>query len=145
LLLLALPGVALAEGACTSLAQVDFLLGSWQSDTQGTTYMERWRRGEGNGFQGAAEALRDGERIQQEVMTLRVVAGTLIYAVDPQLDGTFVEFAGVRCTAGEAVFENPDHDFPQRLHYLLDDSGTLSAEVSDLEGKGFKLEFSPED
>lgn len=143
-LFLALPGIAAAEGACTSLDQADFLLGAWRSETQGTLFTERWRREDGDGFRGAAEAERDGERIQQEAMTLRVVAGTLIYAADPEQDGSFVEFTGVRCAAGEAVFENPEHDFPQRLHYRLDDSGTLVAAVSDLEGHGFELEFRPE-
>jgi hypothetical protein len=145
LLLLVLPGVVAAEDACMSLEQAEFLLGSWQSDTQGTRFIEHWRRDNGNGFRGVAEAMRDGERIQQEVMTLRVVGGQLIYAADPEQDGSYVEFAGVRCFRDEAVFENPEHDFPQRLHYRLDESGTLVAVVSDLEGHGFELEFRPGD
>ena len=144
-LFLALPVFAAAEDACTDLEQAAFLLGTWQSETQGTRFMERWRRDEGGGFRGSAEAIRDGERFQQEAMTLRVVAGTLVYAADPSLDGNFVEFRGVRCTPGEAVFENPEHDFPQRLHYRLDDSGILTARVSDLEDQGFKLVFRPDD
>jgi hypothetical protein len=144
LLCLALPGVAVGEGACTGLEQAEFLLGAWRSETQGTTFIEHWRRDAGNGFRGVAEAIRDGERVQQEVMTMRLVAGTLIYAADPEQDGRFVEFAGVRCAVDEAVFENPEHDFPQRLHYRLDDSGTLTAVVSDLEGHGFELEFRRE-
>ena len=35
-LFLALPGIAAAEGACTSLDQADFMLGAWRSETQGT-------------------------------------------------------------------------------------------------------------
>lgn len=144
LLVLALPGIAVAEGACTNLEQVAFLLGGWQSETQGTRFLEQWSRDDA-GFRGAAQAIRDGERIQQEAMTLRVVAGRLIYAADPELDGSFVEFMGVRCDPGEAVFENADHDFPQRLHYRLGDSGILTAKVSNLEDQGFELEFRPDD
>ncbi len=142
-LVLSLPGVLAADEACTSLEQAAFMLGAWQSDTQGTRFIERWSR-EGGQFRGAAEAIRDGERIQQESMTLRVVDGRLVYAADPEQDGSFVEFTGVRCAAGEAVFENPAHDFPQRLRYHLDDSGVLTAVVSDLEDRGFELEFRPD-
>jgi hypothetical protein len=144
-LALSLPGAAAAEGDCTNLEQASFLLGAWQSDTQGTRFIERWRRDEAGVYHGVAEAERDGERIQQEVMILDVVDGRLVYAADPELDGIFVEFAGVRCAPGEAVFENPEHDFPQRLRYQLDDSGVLTASVTDLEDQGFELEFKPDD
>ena len=143
LLALTLPGVLAADEPCTSLEQAAFMLGAWQSETQGTRFMERWRRDEGQ-FRGTAEALRDGERIQLEVMTLRVGDGKLVYGADPEQDGSFEDFTGVRCAAGEAVFENPEHDFPQRLHYHLDDSGVLTAVVSDLEDQGFELEFQPD-
>ncbi len=33
-----------------------------------------------------------------------------------------------------AVFENPDHDFPQRIRYALAEDGTLSATISDHAG-----------
>ena len=35
-------------------------------------------------------------------------------------------------TDGKIVFENPDHDFPQRIMYWMDESGKLAARI---EGK----------
>ena len=38
--------------------------------------------------------------------------------------------AAATATARSAEFANPKHDFPQRIHYELDDSGVLHASVS---------------
>lgn len=44
------------------------------------------------------------------------------------------------CSASEAVFVNPAHDFPQRLHYQREQN-KLVVRVESMQGEGFTLRF----
>lgn len=146
-LLLALAGPAFAQAPCGKLDSLDWMLGSWRANAEGTVFTESWQRGDDGTFAGSAESgAEDGSEVyQQEVMTLRLVDGVPVYGADPGGDGDPVDFVLVACDERSAVFENPDHDFPQRLHYRRNDEGGLDAAVTDLEGQGFELHFRPAD
>lgn len=52
------------------------------------------------------------------------------------------KFKMVRIGKNEVVFENPRHDFPQRIIYKKQDDGSLFARVESLIGKkGFNYIF----
>lgn len=130
---------------CSQLETLAFLLGSWREETQGTVFEERWERQADGTFKGHAESFKsDGsEHYQEENMVLRSQGGKLVYAADPNQDGKFVEFTLVSCDERSVVFENPEHDFPQRLTYRYDEEGLLHASVTDLKDQGFDLTFRP--
>ena len=45
------------------------------------------------------------------------------------------------CANGRFVFDNPTHDFPRRLEYLLAPDGGLTVSVNDGADKGFRLSY----
>lgn len=139
-------GGASAQTPCNDLDSLAWMLGDWRQQTEGTVFTERWRLAEDGTMVGTASSRPVGgeEIYQQEVMTLVMVSGVPVYRADPDHGGSFVEFTLVACDERSAVFENPDHDFPQRLAYRLNDEGGLDASVTDLEGKGFELSFLPD-
>jgi hypothetical protein len=134
------------QDACSSTDSLTWMIGSWRLETQGTIFIERWRKGEGGMLVGEARSMKaDGSEVyQDEVMRIAPQDGHLVYAADPDGDGVFVEFTLVACDVRSAVFENPKHDFPKRLSYHRTDDGGLTASVTDLEDKGFELEFRPD-
>lgn len=145
-LLLVGTGGAAAQTPCGDLDSLSWMLGDWRQEAEGTVFTERWRLAEDGTMMGtAASRSDDGSAIhQQEVMSLVMVSGVPVYRADPEGDGSFVEFTLIACDERSAVFENPDHDFPQRLAYRLNDAGGLDASVTDLDGQGFELNFLPD-
>jgi hypothetical protein len=48
----------------------------------------------------------------------------------------------VQCSDSEAVFENPQHDFPRRIVYRLQAAGSLMARIEGTEnGKDRAVDF----
>ncbi len=134
-----------ADEGCHDLGQVAFMLGDWQVETEGTVFDESWSRNEDGTLSGRASSHKSGsdEILQREVMSLVLAGGVPAYVVDVGVDGNEVTFLMVDCEGQSARFENPDHDFPQRLFYQLRDDGTLRASVTDLDDNGFDLDFAP--
>jgi hypothetical protein len=51
-------------------------------------------------------------------------------------------FRSVKSDATSIVFENPEHDFPQRVKYQLKTDGTLDARIEgNLKGRDARIEF----
>lgn len=97
------------------VADMAWLAGSWVDSREGVTTRESWRLSEGR-LVGVGETVRAGKAPQVEHMTItREAAGLTFTATLPgRPPVAFVRRPG---PAGEAVFENPDHDFPQRVIY----------------------------
>jgi len=136
---------ATGPSACATLEGLAWMLGDWRVETEGTVFTERWHRGEDGLYHGEADSRRAGETevLQREVMTLGPRGGQLVYTVDVDADGRTVDFTLVSCDVVSARFENPEHDFPQRLEYRRHEDGRLGADVTDLDGQGFDLLFEP--
>lgn len=135
---------------CRSMDALAFMLGSWRHAADGTVFTEAWTREPDGSFRGYAESYKaeDGEVFQSEAMVIEPRDGVLTYVVDLDSAGHPVAFRLVACEGGVARFENPDHDFPQRLEYRRASPDRMTATVSDLEDHGFDLDFEavrPED
>jgi len=129
-------GLALLLVAASPVARVDdfgWLAGDWVSEADGRWTEESWgspRGGVmlGHSRSGRGEALREFEFI-------RIAAGAdgaLAYIAMPQ-GGAPVAFALVRHDKASATFENPAHDYPQRIAYART-GDTLTATISAIDG-----------
>lgn len=114
-----------------SLAQLSWLAGSWASDSGGTRAEEHWMAPAGGMMVGMSRTVRQRGRASLEFF--RIVEDTLGVAYLASPGGRPpTRFGLVDLEARSVVFENPEHDFPQRILYWLDDRGRLHARV---EGK----------
>lgn len=109
-----------APGAGDAAAPVEtfaWLAGSWVEARDGVVTREVWLAPLGGTMTGANQANRPGRRPFVEHMTITTeAAGPTFTAFLPgQPPTAFVLKPGG--TADEAVFENPAHDFPQRVIY----------------------------
>lgn len=117
----ALMAAALAACATTpaqSQEPPDWMAGHWLS-CEGGQVEETWV-GAGSGLLAGTNVTR-GERASFE--WLRVSAGSaggLSYWSSPDGRSPPTEFAMVSNDGQRAVFENPQHDFPQRIVYARD-------------------------
>ena len=132
--------------AQSDLGQMQWIVGNWKGESLKTTYSEHWQSN-GTGFTGRGIVLRKvtKDTLSSEDLLLLELAGKPVYrvVVKNQNKGQFIDFPLKESVAGEAVFENLAHDFPQRIIYrqIGSDSLTAIAEGSNERGKIVKQVF----
>ena len=100
------------------VTHISWMLGCWSSNDVESTATERWSVG-GAVMTGISEVVRDSERVVVERMTISKNAdGNLEFSASP-LGQPNARFVMVSIADDEIVFENREHDFPQRIIYRL--------------------------
>ncbi len=112
-----------------SITQLQWLSGCWQLQGAPSGSGEQWSSLAGGTLLGSSRTLRDGQTVGFEFMQLRQHDnGRLIFTALPNgRDAT--DFIATRVDADNAVFENRDNDFPQRIHYRRVDAQHLLARI----------------
>ena len=133
--------------SCDTLASLRWLLGDWVADNNKKTLHESWTEVTPQTFEGTGieQAKPDGTISVSEVLRLVEMAGGVFYLSKVADNELPVAFRLTQCADGRFVFDNPVHDFPRRLEYLLLPDGRLAVHVSDGGEKGFRLEYSRSD
>ncbi|MEX2177098.1 MAG: DUF6265 family protein [Gemmatimonadaceae bacterium] len=142
-------GVAILSGSPSFLSaqahstgDVQWLTGCWERASAARRTVERWHppvsgamRGESRTFAGGAETA--GERLR-----IYLSDGTLVYAAHPSMQA-LTEFRATTVTPAELVFENPAHDFPQRIVYSRRGADSLVARIEgDRAGRRQPISFA---
>ena len=113
-------------------AALAWLAGCWASEGGEPGSGEQWMPPAGGTLLGMSRTVAKGRTVAHEFMQVREVEpGRLAFIANPsgQAQATFpVKSLGER----SVVFENPTHDFPQRVIYRLDESGVLRARIEGL-------------
>ena len=65
---------------------------------------------------GLGRFTKGGKTTTSEQLRVESRAGKIVYVAEPSGQKR-TEFALTKSTDGEAVFENPKHDFPKRIRY----------------------------
>lgn len=120
LLLLAVPATAVAQGT-RGIDQMAWLSGCWAAESGEPGSGEVWLPPAGGTMFGVNRAVAGGETVFFEWMQLREGEASLEFVASPLGTGTTV-FAATTIEPRRVVFENPGHDFPQRVLYArIDD------------------------
>ena len=123
---------ALSCAAADSPAKLDglaWLAGGWGSERDGTWTEEWWIAPRLGVMLGVNRSGRAGKPASFEFIRISEEAGgSLIYWGGPQ-GAKPTPFKLVRSAKDHVVFENPEHDFPQRIEYRRE-GGTMTATVS---------------
>ena len=106
-----------------------WLSGCWRFASATTTVEEQWMTPRGGTMVGMSRTVASGRHREHEFLRIYAAGDTLVYAANPSgQQGT--EFRSTRVSASEVVFENPAHDFPQRIAYRLNAPDMLFATIS---------------
>lgn len=107
--------------ACAAIAQPSMppvgLHGEWEGEVNGARYVEQWTCANGV-CDGKATSYRGDQVAMEETTRIMEFAGQwiLLVAVDRQ---PTIAFKCIHATATTWVFENAEHDFPQRISYTV--------------------------
>jgi len=123
-------------GATSPVPQDDlqglaWLEGEWQRETRRGLSIERWSRLPDGGLVGESVVIpSDGSESFQVESLLLVRMGTdIFYIARPRQNEFPIGFRLMAQTDTEVVFENPTHDFPQRITYLRTTPDAFTATI----------------
>lgn len=135
-------GLRAAEPAKATVADLAWLAGTWSFERNGRVVTERWTAPAGGMMLGTSQTVAGERTLDYEFVVLRTdKEGRVVYVAKPsrQPEATFTL---VKVVDREVVFENPTHDFPQRISYALKADGTLLAAIEGTkDGKTRRVEF----
>lgn len=121
-----------------------WLLGTWELKTKESTFYETWAKESDSVFKGKSYTLEGKDTVVLEVIQLVQESEGLFYipAVKDQNEGMPVYFKASALTAKEMVFDNPKHDFPQKISYRQISSDSMIAVISGkINGQNQSREF----
>ena len=100
----------------TQVETLSWMSGRWIEVRNGVVTQEAWLAPSGGKMAGVNQSSREGRPTAVEHMTIVDTAdGAILMTLPPgQTPTAFLLKPGAE---GEAVFENPEHDFPQRVIY----------------------------
>ena len=116
----------------TDPAALSWIAGCWRRESAGRVVEEVWMAPAGDGMLGMSRTVAKGRIVDYEFLQIRVRDGRLVYIAKPsgQPEATFTATTiGPR----EMIFENPAHDFPQRIIYRLQGEAGLVARIEGVE------------
>lgn len=124
----AFPSSAGSQDA-SPLSVVAWLAGCWAADGGEPGTVEHWLPPAGGLMVGVSRTVRSGRAAAFEFMQLRFDdRGRVVFVALPsgQHEATFVMTGN---EGGAATFENPNHDFPQRVIYRRLSNEKLAARI----------------
>ena len=98
------------------LADLAWIAGHWSGQTDEIVMEENWMAPSGGVMLGLHRDVRRGQPAFFEYLRITARNGRLVYVASPRGTGT-TEFVLVSLEGQRAIFENLEHDFPQRIIY----------------------------
>jgi hypothetical protein len=114
-----------------SLEQLAWISGCWEGRGPTRVYSEHWMKPEGGLMLGMSRTISGGKATEFEFLQIRQQGSDISYIAKPSGQAE-ASFKLIRHSDREVVFENPTHDFPQRIIYRLQPDSSLVARI---EGK----------
>jgi len=129
-------GVVAADES--SLGQLAWLGGCWNAEGSEPGSGEQWMPLAGNSLMGVSRTVRQGRTVAYEFMRIAQDSdGRLAFIAQPSGKPP-ASFPVRSMNKTEVVFENPEHDFPQRVIYRLESPTQLRASIEGIRNGSLK-------
>ncbi len=115
-----------------------WLAGCWERGGNDWEGAEQWMKPAGQTMLGMSRTVANGKLREYEFLQLRTKEDGAIYYVALPSGQQETWFKLVKSGKHEAVFENLEHDFPQRIIYRLEKDGSLLARIEGMSGGKLK-------
>lgn len=122
----------------------NWLIGNWEHTSADGVLTENWQKLNDSTFSAASYFIKGKDTIHFESIILAQLGETLTYkaTVRGQNEEKPVSFPSTLESDKQLVFENPKHDYPQKITYTKGTNNTLTAEISGaLNGKASSEKF----
>nr|WP_315202743.1 DUF6265 family protein [uncultured Flavobacterium sp.] len=114
------------------IKSANWLLGKWSTKTADGILSESWKRINDSTFQAESFFIKEKDTLHFETITLQQKGEELFYnaTVKGQNENKAVSFKMTIGTQKQLVFENPKHDYPQKITYTQINKDSLVASIS---------------
>jgi hypothetical protein len=119
--------VLLAETS-PDASRLAWMEGRWSGQKDGVVTEEHWTSPAGGVLLGVNKSVKAGRLVSFEFLRIEAQDGRLVYLASPR-SAPPTPFRMTSLSERRVVFENPAHDFPQRILYWLDEAGALHARI----------------
>lgn len=99
------------------LEKLRFMSGCWTTEGGPLSIEEHWSKPAAGAMLGYGRTVKAGRMVFFEFMRLESKGADIVYTPRLGTSQPPVAFRLIKLSAAEAVFENPAHDFPQRILY----------------------------
>ena len=120
--------------------QLAWMAGCWRLEAGGRVIDEHWMAPAGGLMLGTGRTVSAGRAVDFEFMQIREEKGRLVFIAKPSGQPE-AAFPAVKTGPREAIFENPSHDFPQRVMYRLDGESLIGRIEGTQNGKVRSVDF----
>jgi hypothetical protein len=121
--------------------QLTWITGCWSMQQGPLTIEERWTPPVGGQMMAVARTIRTAKVVAREFIVIDTEADGIYYSPRIGTKDAAVRFKLTTQTATEVIFENPTHDFPQRILYRKTADG-LTARIDGMDkGKARAEDF----
>lgn len=117
-----------------SLEQLNWLPGCWRTLNADAGSGEMWMTAAGGTLLGLSRTIKGDQAVSYEFMRISYLPdGKLAFFAQPSGKPS-ATFPAIKVTAAEVEFENPEHEFPQRIIYRLEGPSQLNAAIEGTRG-----------
>ncbi len=135
------PGMQASQPSPADIGRLAWLAGCWSRSRPQGQVEEHWMAPAGGSMLGMSRTVSGGKTVEYEFLRIAEVDGRLAYAASPSGQAT-ATFPVKSMEDGAVVFENPTHDFPQRIIYRRQQDGAITARIEGtLNGKASGRDF----
>lgn len=111
-----------------AVEQLAWMSGSWEGTMGKASFEEHWTPAAGGTLFGVSRTIVAGKTVAFEFLRIEARADGIFYVAQPG-GRPPTDFKLTKLEGQAVVFENPQHDFPQRILYRKNADGTLDARV----------------
>jgi hypothetical protein len=132
--------VGFAQDVKFTIADFGGMAGCWErSDkTRALQFTEQWMKPAGTSILGMGRTVRNEKTIDFEFMRIEQRPDGIYFVARPKSNTDETSFKLISAANKTFVFENPDHDFPQRVSYRLNKATQLIGRIEGTESGKLK-------
>ena len=116
------------------IENASWLIGEWQNTSSEGILTETWEKLNDSTYAGKSFFVMGKDTVSSETIRLEQHGKTLLYipTVKDQNNEQPISFVQTSSSNKQLIFENPKHDFPQKISYTQTNKTSLTAEISGL-------------
>jgi hypothetical protein len=118
------------------IEKLSWIIDKWISLSGESIIYENWKKLDDTTFTGVSHTVKNGDTVFTEKLKIEKIDNDIFYTAVVAHNPGPVSFKLVELGENKAVFENPEHDFPNRIIYILKDDGSLYARIESKNKKG---------
>jgi len=124
-----------------AINDLSWMTGSWSGSARGVDMEEHWTAPKGNSLVGIHRDVAKGRTTSFEFLHIEQQGDQIVYLSMPNGRSPATPFPLKEASAARVVFENPTHDFPQRIIYWKDGNDLCARIEGTMNGKAGSEEW----